>query len=508
MKVAFRVDASMRIGTGHVVRCVNLAKILRERGAGVSFICREHEGHLAEELARESFPLHMLPAPPRQPAAASEDYAEWLGVPPARDAEETLAVLADGVDWVVVDHYGLGAAWQSAVRAGARRVMVIDDLPERRHDCDLLLDQNVLDADAAGHAARAPGAQVLAGPRYALLRGEYVQQRVALPPDDSRNGVLVFFGGTDPGDLTGLGLAAMSLPQTAPFPVTLVLGPNYPFGERLRTAAAARAGTSVLGPQPHLAQLMAQSGLALGGGGVTTWERMCLGLPAVVVSLAENQRPSCEALARSGLIAYAGHFDEVTPQSLAALVVRTAGDPAESGRLARAGMHMVDGLGARRAAEALVPTARESLTLRRARASDASLYFGWVNDAAVRASAFESAPVAWATHEAWFARRLADPASALFVMEAHGLPVGQVRFEQSGGEATIDYTLDPLVRGRGWAARLIKAGMQSAGSERFRAEVRPGNVASLAVFRKMGFREEAGHDGRRVFTRARGPIAA
>ncbi len=253
---------------------------------------------------------------------------------------------------------------------------------------------------------------------------------------------------------------------------------------------------------------MAKAALAVGGGGVTTWERMCVGLPAVVVSLAENQRPACEALTDLGLIAYAGHFDEVTPESLAGLIVRTAGDPGRMAHLALSGMRRVDGLGAQRVAEALAPTAPQALSLRRARPSDAQAYFGWLNDPAVRAAAFDSAPVPWDVHEAWFSKRLADPSSLMFVLEAQGLPVGQVRFDLADGEGYVDYALDPLVRGRGWAAHLLEAGIRAAdAATRFRAEVKPANPASLAAFRGLGFREEEGADGRRIFTRARGPIA-
>lgn len=508
MKIAFRVDASMRIGTGHVVRCLNLARVLRARGGAVTFVTRAHDGHLGALIGKEGFGLVLLPAPPRQPDPSSEDYSQWLGVPVAQDAAETLAALAEDTGWLVMDHYGLDASWQARVRAGARRIFALEDLPGRTHDCDVLLDQNALEEGEGGYGPRAPGARLLLGPRHALLSAEYARCRESMPPRAAGPGTaLVFFGGTDPADLTGRALEALCDPALAALPVDIVLGPNYPFAARLEPAARARPGTRVLGPQPHLAGLMAASGLAIGGGGVTAWERMCLGLPAVVVSLAENQRPSSEALAARGLIAYAGHFDTVTPRALARCIARTMADAELLRSMSVRGMQLVDGLGAWRAAETMMPTPTGGLSLRPARAGDAALYFGWVNDPAVRASAFDSAPVAWEGHLRWFAGRLASPASLLFVMEAQGLPAGQVRFDVEDGTASIDYTLDPLVRGRGWASHLLRAGMEEAARARvrgFRAEVRETNGASLAVFRRLGFREEAGPGGRRVFTRAAG----
>lgn len=505
MKIAFRADASMRIGTGHVVRCLNLARVLRARGAVVTFITRAHEGHLGAMLGKEGFGVALLPAPPMKPDLSSEDYAQWLGVPVAQDAAETMAAIGEGTDWLVMDHYGLDASWQAQVRGRSRRILAMEDLPGRTHDCDVLLDQNALGDGDGDYGRRAPGARLLLGPRHALLSAQYARRRESMPPRAPGPGrALVFFGGTDPADLTGRALEALCDPALAALPADIVLGPNYPFAARLEAAVRSRPGTRVLGPQPHLADLMAASGLAVGGGGVTAWERMCLGLPAVVVSLAENQRPASEALAAQGLIAYAGHFDTVTPRALAQCIARTMGDAQLLEAMSARGMQLVDGLGAWRAAETMMPTPAGDLSLRPARPGDAALYFGWVNDPAVRASAFDVAPVTWEGHVKWFRGRLASPASMLFVMEAQGLPVGQVRFDVEDGTAFIDYTLDPLVRGRGWATRLLSAGMAAAGADvrGFRAEVRETNGASLAAFRRLRFQEESGPDGRRVFTRA------
>lgn len=118
--------------------------------------------------------------------------------------------------------------------------------------------------------------------------------------------VLVFFGGTDPHNLSGRALTALSDPAlghlAVDLAVDLVIGANHPQREALVAQAAARPGTRVHGPRPHLADLMAAADLALGAGGTTTWERACLGLPSLVVTLAENQRPACLALATAALV--------------------------------------------------------------------------------------------------------------------------------------------------------------------------------------------------------------
>jgi UDP-2,4-diacetamido-2,4,6-trideoxy-beta-L-altropyranose hydrolase len=359
MNVVIRTDASTRIGLGHLARCRTLATALREQGATVRFICRSHPGHQIAALRAEGFDVAALPAPPDQDAAnaADGDYAAWLGVSQDQDAAETLAALtAPRPDWLIVDHYGLDAHWEQALRPHVDRILVIDDLANRRHDGDLLLDQNYAPAGAIRYQdLLPPGALTLLGPAHALLRPEYAQHRQTLRPRDGQvRRVLVFFGGTDPHNLSGRALTALSDPALAHLAVDLVIGANHPQREELTAQAAASFGTRVHGPRPHLADLMAAADLAIGAGGATTWERCCLGLPSLVVSLADNQRPACAALAADGLIRYLGHADQVTAATLRAALVQTLRDPAGLRAQASVASATVDGQGTHRVIDALL----------------------------------------------------------------------------------------------------------------------------------------------------------
>ena len=381
MKVVIRTDASARIGLGHLARCRTLAVALRDQGAEVRFVTRAHPGHGIALLAAEGFRVTALPAPPA-PASGSEiadgDYAAWLGVPLDQDAAETLAVLSDSgpvattdpitaraprPDWLIVDHYALDARWEQALRPHVGRILVIDDLANRPHAGDLLLDQNYAPTGAARYQGLlTPGARTLLGPAYTLLRPEYAQARQGLARCQGAGAsgpvrrVLVFFGGTDPHNLSGRALTALSDPALAHLVVDLVIGANHPQREGLIAQAAARPGTQVHGPRPHLADLMAAADLALGAGGATTWERCCLGLPSLVVSLADNQRLACAALAADGLIRYLGHADQVTAASLAAALIQATHDPTGLRAQAAASSATVDGAGTQRVVEALLHT--------------------------------------------------------------------------------------------------------------------------------------------------------
>ncbi|SFC96257.1 UDP-2,4-diacetamido-2,4,6-trideoxy-beta-L-altropyranose hydrolase [Thiohalospira halophila DSM 15071] len=359
MKVAIRVDASATIGTGHLVRCRTLANALQARGASVQFIGRAHAGHGLDGLQEEGFTAAALPAPNKAAAAAaSEDYAHWLGVSQEQDAKETIAALEGSPDWLVVDHYGLDAEWEKRLRPHTGQILAIDDLANRAHDCDALVDQNY--SPTAGNRYTdlvPPDTTQLLGPTYALLRPEYAEERQKRRPHGGvMERIFVFFGGTDPDNLTGRALSALSDPVFTDVAVDVVVGPNNPHREELEAQAGARPGITLHPPRPHLADLMAAADLAIGAGGTTTWERFCVGLPALVVSIADNQRPACEALAADDLIAYLGHHDQVTAAGLREAVQALRGNPEHLRQLAEAGRRTVDGAGTQRVVDHLTRT--------------------------------------------------------------------------------------------------------------------------------------------------------
>lgn len=363
LEAVIRVDASTHTGLGHLVRCRTLATFLRARGAGIRFICRAHPGHRIADLEADAFPVGTLPTPP--PATiADDDYAGWLGVTQAQDAAETLTALGDGrPDWLIVDHYGLDAEWEQALRPRVGRILVIDDLANRRHDCDLLLDQNHVRHGSARYQALLPtGARLLLGPRYALLHPAYREWRQTLRP---RTGevlhLLIFFGGSDPRNLTGLALNALAMPALAHLTVNVVVGANNPHQTRIAAQVATRPSARLYGPRPHLADLMAEADLAIGAGGATTWERCCLGLPSLVVSIADNQRPASTALAADGFIQYLGDQDGVTVATLREAVLSLVSDPVRRRALSMAGTELVDGEGAMRVIEAMRQRGRTSI---------------------------------------------------------------------------------------------------------------------------------------------------
>jgi UDP-2,4-diacetamido-2,4,6-trideoxy-beta-L-altropyranose hydrolase len=494
MNVVFRVDASAAIGVGHLMRCLTLAGALRERDVQVRFVCRELVGNLVAMVTQRGIPVTVLPAPAFSNAATNEDYAVWLGVTQTIDAEQTIqAVNGERPDWLVVDHYALDIKWEQRLNPYVKKLMVIDDLANRQHQCDLLLDQNYSGEGECRYANKvANGCRLLLGPRYALLRPEYSEYReTQCPRDGVIRRMLLFFGGSDPPNMTGLALEALSKAEFGHLYVDVVIGANNVNRKVLEKQASTRPRTTVYGARAHLADLMASADLAIGAGGATTWERMCLGVPTVIIPIAENQRPACEALAKDKLVYCAGQ-SSVSLDQLAQLLRDLARRADTLVEMSMRSQLQVDGLGALRVAESMCPTDVHEIRLRDAREGDVAQYWHWVNDPTVRDSALNTSPIPWAAHQRWFANKLITKGSRLFVLEATGLPIGQVRFDDMGHESQIDYSLDVIVRGRGWATTLIALGVdliQRDGPVSLRANVKTTNLPSVSVFLRMGFKE-------------------
>ncbi len=338
------------------MRCLALAEVLAVRGSQPLFLCRDHEGHLIANIRARTWPVEVLPAPDPSLDPGSDPYAAWRGVPVLVDAEQTLEAL-NGCkpEWLVVDHYGLDVGWEARVRPHVGRLLSIDDL-ERPHESDVLLDQNYAPARSDRYGSCVPaGGRTLLGPRYALLDAQYRAHREGQSPRPGRvNRVLIYFGGVDASNMTGQALTALSSPNLASLEVDVVIGVNHPVREAVWEQATARPRTRVFGPRPHLADVMATADLAIGAGGVTTWERMCLGLPSLVISHVDNQRRACEALAADGLIDYLGDYNSVSSQQIGDAVSSLRGDTTRLLDLSSRGQRLVDGRGAPRVVDVMV----------------------------------------------------------------------------------------------------------------------------------------------------------
>ncbi|MDM0039461.1 UDP-2,4-diacetamido-2,4,6-trideoxy-beta-L-altropyranose hydrolase [Variovorax sp. J22G21] len=360
--VVFRADASLQIGTGHVMRCLALASALKERGAQCRFVSRAHVGHLLEYIGRQGYEVATLPLTPAAPVAVSDTtaHAGWLGCDWQTDAQQTIVALGGRrTDWIVVDHYALDGRWEVELHAHAAHMLAIDDLADRSHRCELLVDQNLGRQASDYERLVSSGCRVLAGPRFALLRREFAALRersLQRRTEPVLRHLLITMGGVDQPNATESVLHALQRCDLPPdCRLSVVMGAAAPWLESVRVQAGRMPWpTEVLVDVDDMAQRMVDSDLAIGAAGGTAWERCCLGLPTLLVVLADNQVSGARALEACGAAVLLGDANSAM-HSLSGILSRLLrGD--ELDEMADAASCVTDGRGvARVLAEMVTP---------------------------------------------------------------------------------------------------------------------------------------------------------
>lgn len=362
MRVVFRADASLQIGSGHVMRCLTLADALKAQGAVCQFICRVHPGNLIEHIKNKGYKVDVLPlatadaetglaVPDKAQAEQTcSACADWLGVPPLQDAAECAVILSEfRPDWLIVDHYGLDARWEKRLQPHYRRLMVIDDLADRSHLCDLLLDQT-FGRSADDYKPWVPaGCTVLCGSQYALLRPDFIalrQYSLNRRENLELEHLLISMGGIDKDNATGMVLEALKscvLPATCR--ITVVMGASAPWLTEVRQQAEQMPWpTDVRVNVGDMAQLMADSDLAIGAAGSTSWERCCLGLPTVLVVLADNQQQVAQGLEQAGAV-YVLEGPQLITERLPPALTSLVSSSAQWAAMSQAARRIADGSG-------------------------------------------------------------------------------------------------------------------------------------------------------------------
>jgi UDP-2,4-diacetamido-2,4,6-trideoxy-beta-L-altropyranose hydrolase len=352
MQVVFRVDSSAQIGTGHMARCLTLANALRERGKSTGFVSRQITPGMERLLVAHGHALLRLPEGREKDVRLA--HAHWLGASQSEDARATAVLMPDsGCEWLVVDHYGLDAEWEKLLRPHARLLLAIDDLADRSHVCDMLLDQNLQPKGSDRYAGlMTSGCRQLIGPRYALLRPEF--RKLADSQPRTRDRVNIFFGGTDPDGMTVRAAEGLAQNDMEGLAADIVVGQDNPHRDRI-AALVKRLPSAVLHIQPqNLATLMSRAVLALGAGGATSWERCCLRLPTLLVSIADNQKSGCQALAAARAGLYLGDMVDVTARRLTSVMRRVLSRPGLLAAMSRRAAALVDGQGTARVVEEML----------------------------------------------------------------------------------------------------------------------------------------------------------
>ena len=347
MKIAFRVDASSQIGTGHFMRCFTLADALKQRGAQTRFVSRHLPEYFRGMLAVKGHEFALLDSAKNSAEVDELTYSHWLGVSQVLDATDTINALSEQTwDWLIVDHYALDVCWENALRGMVKNIMVIDDIADRQHGCDVLLDQNLYADMQTRYTGKVPPhCQLLLGPSYALMRDEFRQLHEQIRP---RTGpvkrTLIFFGGVDADNYTGRALEALLEIDIPDLHVDVVIGVQHPFLEQIE-AACAQHGFICHIQTDKMAELMAAADLAIGAGGSASWERCCMGLPALLVALADNQVNLAKALDSFGACIYVGTLKTASTAIIRLAIKSVLSTEDRLKLLSEKSYSLVDGLG-------------------------------------------------------------------------------------------------------------------------------------------------------------------
>ena len=354
-------------------------------------------------------------------------------------------------DWFILDHYALDARWETTLRPHCGKMMVIDDLADRDHDCDILLDQNLV-ANLTDRYAQwvSNRTTCLLGPHYAMLQREYAEWREQTPPRKGRiRRLLVYFGGADVSNQTGRTLSAFLELKRTEIALDVVINPQSPHAPEIKKQAAKHSNIIVHETLPSLAPLMIKADLAIGAGGSTSWERCCLGLPSLVITLAENQKPLAEALDRKGLICWLGHHDQVDLSTIKdALQTALLHESLES--WSQQCRKLVDGKGVERVVEIMLLNQKTPLTARSATLDDERVMGSLMTETMKSREQDHLQVDAPRDIRDWFYKHLRHPeTSRIYTLTTgQGLPIGMVRFEFHDDQWDMFYLLNHYAQNR------------------------------------------------------------
>ncbi len=366
MKVFFRVDSSIAMGSGHVMRCLTLADALKLKGGECHFICRDHPGSLIAQIMEHDYPVKSLTFKEKNDQDLNgvtdneglPSHSHWLGDSWQADAELTARILNEySPDWLIVDHYSLDIRWESAVMSTCNKLMVIDDLADRKHECDVLLDQT-FGRRASDYKSYAPeSTKLLLGSHYALLRPEFSRWReysLGRREKPELKQLLITFGGADPDNITSLVLDSLKncdLPGS--LEIVVVMGATAPYASMIEKQAHKMPfKTRVLNNISNMAEIMSKSDIAIGSAGSTSWERAMLGLPTITLTVADNQNLIANHLHAEGAAISMGGTEDIEkklPESLDELM-----DPDKLRDMSRRASRIVDASGESRVLEEIL----------------------------------------------------------------------------------------------------------------------------------------------------------
>jgi UDP-2,4-diacetamido-2,4,6-trideoxy-beta-L-altropyranose hydrolase len=476
--LVIRTDASRSIGAGHLIRCLVLADTFTDAGWNCAFACRPGTGESLPFHNGFPYELFEMDCDPREEPSILR--RKWLG----------------GCDLLIVDHYSLDKAFESACRKWAKGILVIDDLADRAHNCDFLLDSAVGRTEKDYQSFVPERCQFFLGPAYALLRSEFfrfrnhaIRRREKI---DEVHRILLLFGAMDNKNLCSKTLTALKR-IVRPVSVEVVTSSAAPYLREVEDIAGhCPFPVTIHKDAENIAEIMAESDLAVGAGGMSCLERCSLGLPSIVIITADNQRYGARALEESGAVEVAGWHDDVTPEGLCRGLQTLLDDPEKRLGMSRRAIKICDGRGSLRLFIDLLPSRRlpdgREVRLRLASLCDIDLIYAWQSSPQTRRFFRNPQMPEYEEHSAWMKSTLNDPERILMVILCDDKPSGQIRLDKrSNNSYEVSIITAPEMRRNGIGKAALEHIATVFPKAGFCAEVMPGNDMSSNLFLSAGF---------------------
>ena len=483
MNLIIRADSTSQMGAGHVMRCLALAQAWQERGGRAVFLSHCESKPLRQRIKSEGCDL----IPMENPHPHPDDLENTLDILPSIcNPHSTFS------NWLVVDGYHFDSEYQLRIREAGYRLLVIDDMAHLSHYyADILVNQNNHAPDLYYQCN--PDATLLLGTRYVLLRGEFLKYRdFKRQIQGQAKKILVTLGGADPDNVSLKVVEAVKLLNDANLEVIVVVGPSNPHISFLRTAMLhVPFSMRLFQNVSNMAELMVWADLCISAGGSTSWELAFMGLPSLILVLADNQQRVAVELDAGGVAIDLGYSATQTAEEIFRALNDLASASDSRNSMNQRGPKLVDGKGAIRVVQEMEVY---GVLLRLAQEGDSRLIWEWANDPNARAASFSPEPIPWEQHVEWFTAQILDPRTVFYIAtDSKGFPLGQIRYHVAGREAILSVSVAPELRGKGLGSIMIQVASQkvfaSQNIEMIKAYVKPTNMVSVGVFLKAGFTE-------------------
>jgi UDP-2,4-diacetamido-2,4,6-trideoxy-beta-L-altropyranose hydrolase len=486
MDIVIRTDSSVHIGLGHVMRCLVLARELKNNGHNIEFVTRPQHGDSIDYIRREGFLVHELPQPkecltPRN----TSDYAAWLQVPVELDAEQFVS-LVKGADVVIVDHYALGAVWQKEVKNRLNcKIVVIDDLV-RKHDADLIIDQTLMRTTAEYKLINGTS-HILTGCDYALLNPQFIAKREQALENNSfpiKPTILLSMGGIDKDNVTLQVLKVLQSQLHGKARVTVLLGSKSPSYKKVKDFCSSHVDwIEHIDFVDNMAEIMLTHSLAIGAPGTTSWERACLGIPSIIIPLADNQRTIAKNLvtANASILVEKEDITRNLVSSYKALIKHWCD-------FRQANLNLCDGLGVRRVVKSvdnLFVEQANILSLVRACEGDIKQVFTWQCHPETRKYALKTTVPSWKEHEGWMKQKLKSVEDFFYMIKSSedNESVGVIRLDRvKKAEYIVSIFVSPTHYGQRVAQQALNFIDDIHKDVTLHATVLKANIASQRLF--------------------------